>query len=529
MGTWLAWRRLVALAGAVSMLTTCAVSVAAADDNLAEFHQQKPVWAPCAAEGSLAGLDCAEIIVPVDYRRPTERIAVTMSRLKSATPTRGVLFVNPGGPGGSGLSTPLLFRNRPLAGAFDIIGFDPRGVGRSTALLCERTNYIGKYSSRPSDADFEGWAKDAQADEQGCQRAAGGLRPFVNTANTARDMDIMRAVLGVERINYLGFSYGTYLGAVYGSLFGARLNRSVLDSSVHPDWLWRKQAMARTWAIMTNVEAWFEWIGDRNKVYSLGDGSWEVRESVERIAERLHRSPQDMLNRSQFDYAIGQNARYRAAWDIGAKWLADLAEDKPPAESADAMGAARAFAELTFNDLRNGVFDTVTCEAEWPRDLKDYFEDMRGFRDGIPYGEGVYNAAPTTCAFRTFTPPEPPVELKRADYPTGLIVQAGGDPQTHYAGGPAMASRLRAHLITVPDDGAHGLYLTNTCVRRVVERYLLDSILPATRLECPGDPRPRVADDLEEAFTSQAAEDVSLERAAKDFLSARLLDVPGRP
>jgi pimeloyl-ACP methyl ester carboxylesterase len=459
----------------------------ARSDPLAEFHGQQLTWAPCRQ-----GLECAELVLPLDYARPeADRISLAVSRKKAADPgrRRGVLVLNPGGPGGSGLDMPLFLAHTEAAKVYDLIGFDPRGVGGSTALTCRTVPEFAVMDSRPADSEFPKWAAEARAVEDACHRAAGGIRPFISSANTARDLDVVRAALGEQKLNYLGYSYGTYLGAVYGSLFPNRLDRSVLDSSVHPEWIWREQFRAQAVAMRRNVEAWAAWAAQHHDRFKLGATADEVMASVEGVAAALAATPVADYDRTKFDATVGVGSRYRPLWS-------ELANAVVALRGGKASEAGALMARSAQEDLVSGVFNTVTCEVDWPTDVETYYEDMRIFRDRYPYGFGVLRAAPTTCTFRTFTPPEPAVELKRAGYPVGLIVQAEGDTQTQYESGPAMATRLGHNLITVLDEGKHGIYGgKNVCVNKSVDRYLVDGVLPASSSECPGDPRPDPAQE----------------------------------
>ncbi|NUT51371.1 MAG: alpha/beta fold hydrolase [Saccharothrix sp.] len=473
----------VVLVAATALATAGAPSFGAVrGDPLAEVHGQQLTWSSCKQN-----LECAELVLPLDYARPeAERISLVISRRRATDPDRrrGVLVLNPGGPGGSGLGMPTFLAGSELAKVYDLIGFDPRGVGGSTALTCRTVPEIATLDSRPPDSEFPKWAAEAQAAEDACHRAAGGIRQFVSSANTARDLDVVRAALREEKINYLGYSYGTYLGAVYGSLFPTRLDRSVLDSAVHPEWIWREQFRNQAVAMRRNVEAWSVWTAERNDRFKLGTTAEQVMVTVEAVSAALAAHPVGEATRTRFDGAVGVGSRYRPLWADLAAAVAQLRAGAPSEASVLMSGAAD-------DDLVSGVFNTVTCEVDWPTDLETYYEDMRVFRDRYPYGFGVLRAAPTTCAFRTFTPPEAAVALKREGYPVGVIVQAEGDTQTQYEGGPAMAERLGHNLITVRDEGKHGLYNTgNACVDRAVNRYLINGVLPPSSSACPGDPRP---------------------------------------
>ncbi|ONI73499.1 alpha/beta hydrolase [Actinosynnema sp. ALI-1.44] len=523
---------------AVGVMTGVApVASAAVPPGLQEFYGQKPTWKPCADEGPLAELQCATLTVPMNYRKPgDERIAVTISKLPAKDPAkrRGVLLLNPGGPGGEGVDLPLAFADRPIAQVYDMIGFDPRGVGRSTPLECENTPSIASLPSRPTDEQFAVFTAQARSDEAACERAAGGLRPYINTPNTARDMDVIRGVLGEKKINYLGFSYGTYLGAVFGSLFPASLDRNVLDSAVSPDWIWREQFKQQAVAMRQNTEAMFKWIGERNSVYGLGTSQAEVFATTEALAAKLATKPiEDPLygtvDRSAYDLIVGFISRFRPAWDEQGRMIkafkaaSDGTLATESAEVRDAVKAAKLVKELGIANTFNGVFQTVTCEADWPQDLQIYYSDMRLFREKNPYGFGVLRAAPTECTFRSFKPADRVTDLKRSGYQTGLVIQAEGDANTQYDGGPAMATRLKDQLVSVADDGTHGLYTRNACASTIIDNYLVNGVLPGSRVTCPGDPRPDIPADEQAAGRSARAPQADVTDSVQRFISEKRL------
>jgi pimeloyl-ACP methyl ester carboxylesterase len=553
-----------ALAGAVLVaavtagLGTVVTPTGAAEGELAEFHGQRVEWRQCPEppppdpseewddsitvdpwKGQWGLMDCAMVTVPLNYRAPEDgRIEIQISRIRATEPEnrKGVLLLNPGGPGGGGLAMPLGAREFEIAEHFDLIGFDPRGVGRSSRLYCERIPDPRPDATRPSDDEFAAYAAYARAREDACQRAGGGMRPHVNTANTARDLDVIRAVLGEKKINYLGYSYGTYLGAVYGSLFPDRLNRSVLDSSIHPDWLWREQALQQSVGVRFNVEQWAAWVADRDDTYHLGTTRDEVLATTEALATELadrsvpldRERPADWpaywpeeFDRSTLDRFLAMATQPRPIWDVTAEVVAEVrrAASEGAALSEDASTAVGMLYQDGIRKVDPGVYDTVTCEADWPTDLDTYYEDMRRYRDQYPYrdgnGSGVIGAAPTNCTFRSFTPPEPLVPLERDGYPTGVVIQGDGDPATQYDGGPAMAAKLGDQLISVRDSGMHGHYGANTCVTDKIDNYLINGVLPPSRSECTAEPRPPVpADEANTRITR-----------AKDTKEARLAEI----
>ncbi|MGY1452342.1 alpha/beta fold hydrolase [Streptomyces sp. SS8] len=483
---------------------------------LREFRAQEPLWSAEPAGGRPARhgadgappLEYATVEVPRDYADPGgERLTIALSRLRAADPARrrGILLFANGGPGGDwglGRDLPARFAGTPVHEVYDLIGFDPRGTGASTPLYAEVVLPRAPFDSRPPDSAFEALAEDMRLRELACERAGGDLRPHISTRNTARDMDVIRAVLGEERLSFVGYAYGAYVGAVYGSMFPERLDRSVLDSCVNPEWTWREQFLWQGDAVRRNVERWASWTGERNGHFGLGTAPEQVLETVEEVVGLLRELPDGIRLRTLFDGAVGTRASDRGQWAELGRLVGDL---RTAAGSGDAEKAGLLLSEQgtwrpTDNegDLRTGVLEAVTLEHEWPSDLGVYRDDMRDFRGRFPYGYGVLRAQPWVGAFRTFRAPEEPTRITRDGYPVGLVVQADGDPMDHYAGGVAMAGLLGHHLVTVEDSGEHEVYVlgANPAVDAVVHRYLADGELPPARTSCPGrTPRPGVPAD----------------------------------
>ncbi|GGJ96565.1 protease [Pilimelia anulata] len=477
---------------------------------LRELLTQQLAWS-AAGPGEV---EHGTVAVPLDYADPRgERLTLALSRFRARDPgrRRGVLLAVNGGPGGYfglGRRFASALSGSPLADRYDIIGFDPRGTGDSTPLLGEVTGTAAPFDSRPPDGDFATIAEDFRRREEGNRRAGGDRRPHFSTRNVARDLDVVRRALGEERINFLGYTYGTYLGAVYGSMFPRRLDRSVLDSCVHPDWTWRQQFMAQARASRANVDRWAAWVADRHDRYGLGRAAPLVRAAADAVLEGLVGEPDSRTLRSKLDGALGSRSADRARWADLAELLLDIRAHGHPAARrglADERVWPPADAD---GSVRCGVLDAVSLEKEWPSDPEVYFADMRHFREHYPYGYGVHRAQPWVGAFRSFAAPEAPTELVRRRYPAGLIVHADGDPIDHYDGAPVMAQRLGHRLVTVTDSGQHEIYrfAGNAAVDAVVERYLLDGVLPERDPALPGTvARPDVPADAAARPVAEAA------------------------
>ncbi|MDQ0832546.1 pimeloyl-ACP methyl ester carboxylesterase [Streptomyces achromogenes] len=319
------------------------------------------------------------------------------------------------------------------------------------------------------------------------------MRPHISTRNLARDMDCIRVALGEEKLNFLGYAYGSYVGAVYGTMFPERLDRSVLDSCVHPGWTWREQFVAQARAVRENVDRWAAWTARRDNHFALGTTASLTVAAVEGVAARL----EDRLGasvRTSFDGIVGGLATDRSAWErlgllVGAlrDALAEGADERTAALLAE--HATGGWGARASEQWKQSVLEAVTLETEWPTDLETYYADMRVCRERYPYGHGVLRAAPWVGAFRTFRSPEPPTVLARDGYPAGLVVQADGDPMDHREGGEALAERLGHHLILVEDSGEHEVYVlsgSNPRLEAYVEGYLVDGVLPPARVGVPG-------------------------------------------
>ncbi|WP_406148998.1 alpha/beta fold hydrolase [Streptomyces sp. NBC_01012] len=475
----------------------------ATSDVLRAFRSQAPRWSADAGDPGQASPDgpapeYTTIEVPRDYADPAgERLTLALSRLRATDPAkrRGILLFVNGGPGGDwglGREMPARFAGTPVHEAYDLIGFDPRGTGASTPLFAEVVPQKAPFDSRPPDSAFEMLAEDMRLRELGCARAGGELRRHISTRNTVRDMDLIRAVLGEERINFVGYAYGAYVGAVYGSMFPERLDRSVLDSCVHPGWTWREQFLQQGDATRRNVERWAGWTAERHGHFGLGDTADAVLATVEQVVAGLDRVGDGPQVRTLLDGAVGTRSADRSQWAELGVLVGELrtAVDADDGEKARALLADQGTWRPSDSEgsLRTGVLEAITLEHDWPDDLEGYYRDMRDFRRRFPYGYGVLRAQPWVGAFRTFTAPEKPCAVERAGYPVGLVVQADGDPMDHYAGGVAMAERLGHRLITVEDSGEHEVYVLggNRHVDGPVHRYLVDGDLPPEHLSVPG-------------------------------------------
>ena len=243
-GRWPAW---IAVLAALALLAAgCSGSAAGAartpaPTTLAGYYAQRLDWQPCDD-----GFECARLLVPFDYARPSwRRFSLPVIKLPAAGPSRriGALVVNPGGPGGSGVQYALGARSEfpsAVLARFDVVGFDPRGVAASKpALTCmtgpQLDTYLATDDMPANAAQLAAVVAQSKLYAARCAQNSAALLPYVGTQNAARDMDVLRAALGESRLTFLGKSYGTYLGTWYARLFPHRVRALVLDGAVDPD------------------------------------------------------------------------------------------------------------------------------------------------------------------------------------------------------------------------------------------------------------------------------------------------------
>ncbi|MDN5805171.1 MAG: alpha/beta hydrolase, partial [Microlunatus sp.] len=352
-------------------------------------------------------------------------------------------------------------------------------------------------------------------------RADDGTRAHLTTRNVARDLDQLRGHLGEERLNILGYAYGTYVASVYGTMFPDRTDRTVLDSSVHPDWPWQAQFQSQPKAIRRNVLAWAAWVAERPH-FGFGCTSQAVVNTLHAATKELDRRPRAGITGSIWDAAVGIGATRRSRWGKLAFALSAILDEEAGEEAGEddvaylfglvrqglragvepsyTAGEVELRARLTTHPgapegYREAVMQAVTCEVPWSHDLSDYEALVREYAEHCPWGLGASRAMPWVATWHAERPVEPPTRVDRAGYPAGLVVAAEGDPLDDVAGAQEMAARLGHRLVVVEDDGGHELYplAGNPHVNAAVEDYLVNGQLPSSPItRVVGESRPDI-------------------------------------
>jgi pimeloyl-ACP methyl ester carboxylesterase len=464
----------------------------------------EPSWHPCAlgpddtAGRALddAGVECADVPVPLDYTRPRGRsitVAIARSRGSDTAHRIGSLIINLGGPAGPVLdSVPLARAAMGATGErFDLIGMDPRFAGRSTPVDCRWPAYWLPRSAGADRAGFDAMVSLSRELAGRCGPAERELLRHASTVNMARDMDTIRAALSEPKLSYLGYSQGSYLGAVYTQLFPRRADRIVLDSAINPalsgtrvlrDAAPVREAQLREWAV---------WAAGRDADYHLGATADAVLGTVRGVYAASARRPlavgayavDDTLLPALIttpltdDTANGELAEVVRVLSRAARGL--------PAEPTEEMTETLASLVDGAGSATHTAQTAILCgDAAVPRDPEVYWRDIQRHRASSPLFEPLARTI-TPCSFWPGAPAERPVKIRNGI--PALIVQAEKDVNSQLPGARAMHRALTgSRMIVLAGARTHGVYLFRgaTCVDESVDGYLSSGRLPAADLTC---------------------------------------------
>ncbi|HVX70874.1 MAG TPA: alpha/beta hydrolase [Mycobacteriales bacterium] len=432
---------------------------------------------------------CTRIRVPLNYAHPGGRhvtLAVSILRhTSSAANYRGVIFVNPGGPGSPGLDLPMElepFVPHGIGGRYDWVGWDPRGVGASTPTMRCQSNYFKgpRRSYTPSTKSLRHyWLTRTKRYAAACARKYPALIDHITTADSARDMESIRKALGVTKISFYGFSYGTYLGQVYSTLFPTHLRYMVLDSTVDPRRVWYGANLDQDKAFDRNAQIYFKWVAQYDDVFHLGKTQKAVSARYYDDLARLARSPKGELGPAEFADAMTGAAYYRFGWvDLAQAWHAlDVGHKAGPMK--------RQYVDLDLPGDDNGfaVYSAVQCsDAHWPHSWARWQKDNKAYAAKYPFltwNNAWYNAP---CAFwkgKSHTP----VKIRGHRTKSVLLIDETLDAATPYEGSLEVR-RLYPHssLIAEPGGTTHADSLSgDRCVDNKIAAYLKDGTRPQRR------------------------------------------------
>ena len=489
-------------------------SKAAVPQGLESFYGQKVEWYDCVATAGVeksadkTGFQCAKVTVPLDYSQPDgQTIEIAMKKHLAAGSTRqGTLFMNPGGPGESGVNDIGESVTSTFAGvqkAYDIIGFDPRGVGSSTAVNCTSDTELEAASEgTPVNAGEGSMTFEQRAAVISSQfkqfeaSCAANTKPtelldHVDTVSVARDLDVLRALSGDQKLNYAGFSYGTYLGAHYAELFPANTGRLVLDGALDPSLTYseRRQGQARgferalrnyvAWCqsgqscpLTGDVDAGVQQIGDvftsanQSPVPSSDPNRPVKGEDMKQIVGLMLHSPESSW--SVVSEALGQVINKRDA--SAFRSIADQLDAQPLVNTGAMMG-------------------TNCLDYRVEGDMATWTAQSKELERIAPRFATVSEAGDLGCQAWGHTGTQPSKALHAKGAAPILVIGTTGDPATPHEWAVALADQLESGQLLTWEGNGHVAYSNpghGPCVTQAVDTYLLTGTMPKKGLTCHG-------------------------------------------
>lgn len=466
--------------------------------DLKSFYEQKVDWSECAQ------LECTSIKVPLDYDDPSgETIELAMNRLPAGGSKSGSLLVNPGGPGGSGLdfvksSAPLLF-SEPVKNSYDIVGFDPRGVGQSTAVACQSGKEIDQDREETrlptSTSDLEAMVEAGREYGKACQsKSPDGLLQHVDTDSAARDLDVMRAVLGEDQLDYAGFSYGTKLGAAYLRLFPERAGRILLDGAMDPTLSVSEVGLQQAEAFEESLDQYLQ----SCLVGQAGSGCPFTGSVVDARKQLL-----DFVTEADKNPLPTSDGRTVPAADIVSALLLPLYEPSISSSLTSAVSSGMddgdgsqllQLADLAANRSANGsysntnaAFTAINC-VDYQHEsgsVQDIESRAKEFTDAAPFF-GRFMGYDDGCSTWPAEAVDQVTDASVKDPATApLVVGTTGDPATPYAWSKTLQELIPGSRLLTYDGWGHTAYgRSNKCVTNTVDTYLLKGDLPNEDRTC---------------------------------------------
>ncbi|WP_370945733.1 alpha/beta hydrolase [Amycolatopsis sp. cg5] len=491
----------------------------------AQYANQKLDWHKCVVGADLptappAGaenMECAVFKSPRNWYRTNEKIDLTIavSRLKATGPeSTGSVFTNPGGPGAPGRNFPARLRNQTrLRVAQDVIGIDPRGTGKSTNITCGGAIGTGSdLDPRDRDRDNLNLILDAtKYAAHSCQVKSGELGQYINTDQTVRDLDLLRVLLGRDKINWVGYSAGTWMGAHYAQQFPTRTGRFILDSATefttswHDSFDWQPLGFERRWR-----QDFLPWMAKYDNLYHFGTTGEAARQTYEKVRYALTQNPVEVdgsnVSANGLDSFIASQIYAKRAFPGLADYLVNVRtltegtasqsqkaaaarEVKAESKATEALGPQPLMVPSD-GDAYDASFWTIPCnEGPWPGNRQSVIRDSQKLiNKDLPLLGAGWLIQP--CIFWK-RPPAPLPVLNGVGVPPVVIVQSVHDPATPIEGATrAHKAFANSRMLTITGEGDHGIYAGgNAAVDKIVEDYLVDGKVPNDQ-SIPGIPLP---------------------------------------
>ncbi|MEU0134197.1 alpha/beta hydrolase [Streptomyces sp. NPDC006296] len=491
-----------------------AASTAAPTATPGDLSSQKLDWKPCPAPGQAQGSgpspsplpggtpwQCSFMDVPLDYADPggrTIELALVRAAAKNSGERIGSLVFNFGGPGASGVATLPSFGTAydTLRSQYDLVSFDPRGIGRSAGVECADDAALDaryEQDGTPDDAEEEkAFVRDQKAYIADCEKNSGGELPYVGTTNAARDMDLLRQVLGDDKLHYFGISYGTELGGVYAHLYPTKVGRAVLDAVVDPTEDSLTSSLGQAEGFQLALDNFTADCARRDDCRLPGTTAKEVQDGIVALLAKLEKKPvpglgERDLTQTQATTGIASALYSKETWPLLEQGLdeADGGNGGLLLALADSLNGR---SEDGHYDNSNAANTAVNCADSRQRfTLEQTRKALPRFREASPVFGDYLGWGLMACTGWPVAGAWDSPDVSAPGAAPILVIGNTGDPATPYAGARAMAAALGKGVgveLTYKGQG-HGAYNGgSTCVQRNVDAYLLEGKVPKAGTVC---------------------------------------------
>ena len=452
-------------------------------DGLDGYYAQQLEWSECSD-----GFECSSFSAPIDYANPADGAMQISVIRKLATGTAlGSLVLNPGGPGGSGIEYTTYAEyvvSDTLRENFDIVGFDPRGVGFSTPVECLDDEQTEEYIALDGSPDDQTEIDQAQAMSelfaQSCATNSPETYKFLDTISAARDVDILRALLGDEKLNWLGKSYGTFLGATYADLFPERVGRMLLDGAIDPTLTNEKLSYGQALGFELALTRFVDDCVTKSDCPLSASGAAGVSEVGDLLIE-LDANPITLDDGRLFTQAMGTLGVVGSLYDKQYGWP-ELRTNLGLAFDGDFSGLASSVdfytgrqSDGSYKDNSNDAIAAVNCLDRPDRATTEETAALASEWKKVAPNFGEYLAwSNISCSYWQAEATGVPKEITAPGTPTILVVGTVNDPATPYAWSQALAAQLsKGVLLTLDGDGHTAYYQGSKCIDEIVDNFYL--------------------------------------------------------
>ncbi|GAA4660637.1 alpha/beta hydrolase [Arthrobacter cryoconiti] len=462
--------------------------------NLSAYYAQIVTWTACNG-----GFQCTDVEVPMDYAKPKgASIKLAMIRLPASGKRLGAMLINPGGPGASGVNFAKdgakSYFSAKLRSSYDIVGFDPRGVQASSPVKCLSDAQMDAARQESLDLSVDADLKKAEAEAKTqtdlCVKNSGPVLAHVDTVSSARDMDILRAVVGDPKLNYMGFSYGSKLGAVYAGLFPTRVGKMSLDGALDPSLTIDQISMGQAVGFENALRAWAQnCLGTKDCPVSgtVDTALAQIRDLAAVYEKTPQQTPANrVVTGAEFINAVAFTMYSTSMWD-------SLSGALKQALAGDASGmlmladyAADRNSDGTYNSNTAAAFTAINClDYSMNSDTDHMRTDAAALEKAAPTFGKLLAYSGLSCKFWPYPATGTTDVIKAPGAGPILVVGTTNDPATPYAFAQKLAANLDSGvLVTWKGDGHTAYGRANECLTSTVDKYFVDGVVPAAGTTC---------------------------------------------